>query len=139
MANKIIFWLLLFLVVGMVGKAQESTVTDIDGNVYNTVVIGNQTWMAENLRVTKLNDGKPLHLVTNKDENLNIYYYPAYCWYDYDSINYKFICGGFYNGFAIITDKLCPVGWHIPTHDECGKLVDQVMYNCPASVKLILL
>lgn len=92
------------------------TVVDIDGNVYNTVEIGNQTWMVENLRVTKYNDGTPLVFTTSGIDWLN-QSTGAYCW-PQDDITYKSVYGGFYNWYAVSSGKLAPVGWHIPTEED---------------------
>ena len=95
-----------------------ATVTDIDGNVYKTVTIGSQTWMAENLKTTRYNDGTPIPLVTVQTTWANLST-PAYCWYNNDSIKYKTTAYGvFYNWYAVNTGKLAPKGWHIPTDDE---------------------
>ncbi len=92
------------------------TVTDIDGNVYNTVTIGTQVWMAENLRTTKYNDGTSIPNVTN--EGLwNYSTTQGYCWYNND-VNNKNTYGGLYNWFTVNTGKLCPAGWHVPTRTE---------------------
>lgn len=93
------------------------SVTDIDGNVYKTIEIGTQTWMAENLRTTRYNDNTEIALVTdNKEwENLKT---AAYCWYEKNEEVYKDLYGGYYNGYAVITEKLCPDGWHVPSNDE---------------------
>ena len=99
------------------------TVSDIDGNTYKTIKIGNQIWMAENLRTTKFNDGTSIPLVTsNLDwENING---PAYCWYGNDAATYKAIHGALYNWYAVNTGKLAPSGWHVPSDAEWKTLVD---------------
>lgn len=99
-----------------------TTVTDIDGNIYNTITIGTQEWMKENLKVTKLNDGTPIELVTDNIEWGDITT-PGYCWYDND-INNKDIYGGLYNYYTVITSKLCPDGWHVPSDAEWTTLTD---------------
>jgi uncharacterized protein (TIGR02145 family) len=98
--------------------ASAGTVADTDGNVYQTVRIGGQVWMAENLRVRKYNDGSaiPLDTSTATWGNLTT---PAYCYYknttNADSIK-KF--GALYNWYAVDTKKLAPAGWHVPTDSE---------------------
>ncbi len=92
-------------------------VNDIDGNSYTAVVIGDQVWMAENLRTTKYNDGTPIPLVTDNNEWKNLTT-PAYCWYDNDESTYKENFGAFYTLYTVQTEKLCPQGWHVPTKEE---------------------
>ncbi|MGE5670835.1 MAG: FISUMP domain-containing protein [Fibrobacterota bacterium] len=107
--------------------ASAGTVMDWDGNVYQTVRIGNQEWTVENLRTTKYNDGLPIQKVTNNSEWYNIwwrsYTTPAYCYYNNttnaDSIK-KF--GALYNGFVVDTKKLAPEGWHVPSDAEWDTL-----------------
>ena len=93
------------------------SVTDIDGNLYNTVKIGGQVWMAENLATTKYNDGSGISNVTDHStwENLSS---GAYCWYGNDETTYKDTYGALYNWYTIQTGKLCPDGWHVPTDEE---------------------
>lgn len=89
-------------------------VTDIDGNTYNVVSIGNQVWMTENLKVTHYNDGTPIPLETSNtlwSEKTS----DAYCWYNNDETTYKNPYGALYNGYAAQSTKLCPVGWHVAT------------------------
>jgi hypothetical protein len=93
--------------------AQTESLTDIDGNVYETVKKGAQTWMRENLITTRFNDGSAIQLV--KDGALwAILKQPAYCWYDNDTTN-KSKYGALYNWYAVETGKLCPMGWHVPS------------------------
>jgi uncharacterized protein (TIGR02145 family) len=95
---------------------QEDVITDIDGNYYKTVNIGDQWWMAENLRVTKFNDGTAIPNVTDDEEweALMLNHLPAYCWYNNDP-GYKDPYGGLYSRGAVESDKnVCPVGWHVP-------------------------
>jgi uncharacterized protein (TIGR02145 family) len=93
-------------------------VTDTDGNVYQTVQIGNQVWIAENFRVTKYNDGSVIPLDTST-ESWKRDTTPAYCFYNNttnaDSIK-KF--GALYNWYTVNTKKLAPAGWHVPTDSE---------------------
>lgn len=91
-------------------------ISDVDGNSYKTVQIGNQLWMAENLKTTSFNDGNPIALVENYDEWANLEL-PAYCWYNNDSLSSESF-GALYNGYLIDEDKLCPEGWHIPTDED---------------------
>ena len=101
--------------------AGNSTVTDIDGNVYNTVQIGSQCWMKEDLRTTRLNDGTPLTEMLNVTDMLNFYRdsIPAYTFnptaiYPYEPNNsYKG-----YNSYAACEDQLCPEGWHVGASDD---------------------
>ena len=93
-----------------------TSVTDQDGNVYNTVTIGTQVWMTENLRVTRYNDGTDIPLVSESGNWVNLIT-PGYCWYN-DSITYKNRYGAMYNWYAVNSGKLCPNGWHIPTLEE---------------------
>lgn len=101
---------------------QEDVIADIDGNYYNTVKIGDQWWMAENLKVTKFNDGTSIPNVTDDSEweALMLNHLPAYCWYNNDP-DYKDTYGGLYSRGAVESDKnVCPVGWHVPDGtDDC--------------------
>lgn len=96
------------------------TVTDIEGNIYNVIVIEDDCWMAENLKTTKYNDNTP---ITNIIENTvwKNSQNAAYCWYNNDE-SYKEIYGAMYNYHAVASDKLCPDGWHVPTDDEWKRL-----------------
>lgn len=100
------------------------TMADQDGNVYKTVTIGTQTWMAENLRTTKYNDGSSIPNVTDSDE-WGALKTGAYCNYnnttDTDTIA---TYGRLYNWYTVNTGKLCPTGWHVPTDIEWATLTD---------------
>ncbi len=93
---------------------------DVDGNRYDTVKIGEQVWMAENLKATHLKDGSPISRVENYDEWANLSL-PAYCWYNNDSAN-RDIYGALYNSYVIETGRLCPEGWHVPTDEDWAEL-----------------
>jgi uncharacterized protein (TIGR02145 family) len=98
------------------------TVADIDGNIYNTVIIGEQVWMAENLKTTKYSDGTNILMVTDSI-SWSVTGLPAYCWYSNTSL-YKDIFGALYNWQAVNTGKLAPEGWHVPTEEEWTDLTD---------------
>lgn len=102
---------------------QAQTVTDIEGNVYNTVMIGTQVWMQENLKTTKYNDGTDIAYPgannTTWQNNLS----GAYAWYNNDSVTYGNTYGALYRWYAISPASnggrnICPAGWHVPDHSE---------------------
>ena len=98
------------------------TITDIDGNTYKTITIGTQTWMAENLKTTKYNDGTTIPNITNFNEWESLST-GAYCNYRNDTTEGS-IHGRLYNWYAVNTGKLCPVGWHVPSDAEWTTLTD---------------
>ncbi|NQT23830.1 T9SS type A sorting domain-containing protein [candidate division KSB1 bacterium] len=98
------------------------TVTDIDGNVYSTVKIGDQWWLGENLKVTHYRNGEDIPHVTDGTEWNNLST-DAYCNFNNDSSNVV-TYGRLYNWFAV-NDSLyiAPDGWHVPTNDEWSILM----------------
>lgn len=101
------------------------TVTDIDGNVYNTVLIGAQCWMKENLKTTTYKNGTPI--TNSKDastwQNLMT---GAYVWYNNDS-SWNDSYGALYNWYATIDPNgLCPEGWHVPDYDDWKELTNHI-------------
>jgi uncharacterized protein (TIGR02145 family) len=104
-------------------KIETGTVTDIEDNIYKTVKIGNQWWMAENLRTGTYNDGIPVPKITDILRRGGLYI-GAYCWYDNDSATYEKPYGKLYNWYAVNTGKLCPDGWHVPDDEEWRILTD---------------
>jgi len=105
----------------------SSTVTDIDGNIYNTVTIGSQIWTVENLMTTKYNDGTDIPNVTNNTEWGNITT-GAYCNYDNNQSNVA-TYGRLYNWAAVNTGKLAPPGWHVPTEGDFEILENYLITN----------
>ena len=103
-------------------------VTDIDGNNYTSVIIGDQEWIAENLKTTTYNNGTSIDLVTN-DTNWQNNTTGAYCWYDNDQAQYAETYGALYNWYAVNTGNLCPEGWHVPTDEEWTALEDYISSN----------
>jgi uncharacterized protein (TIGR02145 family) len=121
----VVFALVLIMVTGCKKENEPLTVTDADGNVYKTVVIGTQTWIAENLKTTKYNAGEQIPNVTAKSQWDNLTS-DAYCWYNNDAAANKTTYGALYNWYAVNTGKLCPTGWHIPSDTEWETLIDNV-------------
>ena len=107
-------------------KAQ--TVSDVDGSTYNTVTIGTQIWMKENLRTTKYSDGTPITNITNA--TWGALTTPAYCTYNNttsaDTIN---TYGRLYNWYVVNTGKLCPANWHVPTDAQWTTMENYLIAN----------
>jgi len=102
-------------------------VVDIDGNEYNTVTIGSQTWMVENLKTTRYNDGAPIANPISDDEwqtNTS----GAYAFYNNNEEGYKEPYGALYNWAAVNSKKIAPVGWRVPTEEDWEILIDFLGY-----------
>jgi len=127
------------------------TLTDYDGNVYNTVLIGNQCWMKENLRTTHYSDGWPIEHGLETSYDVNYYYYPGVSSsnvFNEENVN---LFGLLYNWKATMRDDLasdsipsavqgvCPTGWHVPSYAELTVLMDYVksQYLCGENVNNI--
>lgn len=124
------FCLFVFLILAFCSSAQKiiqpvtsvDSVQDIDGNVYKTVKIGNQWWMAENLKVTHYRNGDNIPCLTDDDEW--DYNKGAYCYYNNDT-TYIGKYGLLYNWFAVADSRnIAPEGWHVPSDEEWQTLVD---------------
>ncbi len=127
--------LFVLLATGCKKGNDDSTVTDIDGNVYNTVVIGSQVWLQENLKTTKFKDGSAIPNVTSDSEwgSINT---PGFCWYDNDQAANKNKYGALYNWHTVNTGKLCPEGWRVPTNADWTELIDELGGETMAANKL---
>lgn len=103
-----------------------STVTDYDGNTYNTVLIGNQCWMKENMRATKYSDGTSITQasVSQESSTTRYYYNPG------QAENYGYL----YNwpaakgpsSVSANNQGICPTGWHVPSDGEWTQLTQYV-------------
>jgi uncharacterized protein (TIGR02145 family) len=113
----------------------SNTVTDIDGNVYHTVKIGTQVWMAENLKTARYNDGTSIPLVTSGSTWANLTT-PGYCFYENDASVNKATYGAMYNWYTVSTGKLCPGGWHVPSDVEWTTLTNYLGGENAAGGKL---
>jgi len=100
---------------------KTGTVTDIDGNVYKTVKIGDQWWMAENLKVTRYRNGDSIPHITDKWAWTNLTM-GAYC--DYGNNTENIVAyGRLYNGYAVNDSRnIAPLGWHVPNEEEWNQL-----------------
>jgi uncharacterized protein (TIGR02145 family) len=118
-----------------------ATVTDFDGNVYNTITIGTKILMKENLKTTNFSNGTSIPLVTDTNNWIALTdTSKAYCWYNNDTAN-KTTYGALYtwaaamNGAASTTDNpssiqgVCPTGWHLPSDAEWSQMENYLADN----------
>jgi len=103
-------------------KTYTGILSDIDGNNYYTVTIGDQVWMAENLKTTKFNDNTLIPLVTGATQWAALIT-PGYSWYNNNEVSYKEQYGGLYNWYTVSTvsnggRNVCPSGWHVADDAE---------------------
>ncbi len=103
------------------------SVTDYDGNVYNTVLIGDQCWMKENLKTTQYRNGTPIEYPGTNNSAWQSNTTGAYAWYA-NNIDWKDSYGALYNWYAVNNPNgLCPKGWHVPSDAQWTQLVDYVV------------
>ena len=113
------------------------TVTDREGNIYKTITIGTQTWMAENLRTTIYRNGKSIPEVTDNATWITITE-GAYCSY-HNSRNADTILtfGRLYNWYAVSdSQNIAPEGWHVPSDEEWATLISFLGGDSNAGEKL---
>jgi uncharacterized protein (TIGR02145 family) len=103
--------------------------TDADGNVYDTVRIGNQTWTKQNWRCSKLNDGTPLVKLSNS-ATATYTTDAAYTFANDDSATTNATYGNYYNPNAVLSGKLAPQGWHVSTEADWLDLLTAVGQPC---------
>ncbi len=93
-------------------------ITDIDGNTYNTILVGDQCWMKENLKTSKYRNGIEINGDKNQKNKKVPAFDGAYAWYENDSLLWQSY-GLLYDWFAVDNENgLCPEGWHVPSNDE---------------------
>jgi uncharacterized protein (TIGR02145 family) len=108
-------------------KLANNNLIDIDNNTYKTVPIGTQQWMAENLKVTKYNDGTKIPNITDDRQWSNLRS-GAWAYYNNDAAN-NAKYGKLYNWYAVSktsngNKNVCPTGWHVPTDAEWTVLIN---------------
>lgn len=122
-------------VYGDITSFVAGTISDVDGNTYNMVTIGAQIWLRENLKTTKLNDGTPIKYAQTNSDWGSAGVKAKYCWYG-TNVPFKDKYGALYNWYALNTNKLCPLGWHIPTANEWNILINHLGGSEIAGAKL---
>ncbi len=102
----------------------SNTVVDIDGHVYRTVTIGNQVWMAENLKVTHYRNGDVILNATDDAVWSDLSATGAFCQYMVSGNSLAPTYGLLYNGYAVADSRsIAPVGWHVATDADWQTLV----------------
>ncbi|NBU47977.1 MAG: hypothetical protein EBS34_11180 [Flavobacteriales bacterium] len=123
--KNLLFVVSLFM-VGLL-NAQTGTLTDSrDGKIYKTVVIGNQTWMAENLNVDRFRNGDVIPEAKSMREwkKADKEGRPSWCYYKNKTENgIKY--GKLYNWYAVSDSRnVCPIGWYVPSDAEWTQMTD---------------
>jgi uncharacterized protein (TIGR02145 family) len=114
----------------------DYTVTDADENVYNTVLVGSQCWMAENLKTTHYGNGEPIDYPGTDNMAWWNNTTGAYAWYNND-IAWKDLYGALYNFHAVQNiNSLCPAGFYVPTDNDWTVLTDYLGGESIAGGKL---
>lgn len=98
----------------------DTRVKDIDGNFYDTIKVGTQVWMKENLRTSHYNDGSVIPTGNSSWQSTTTGAFAVYNNVDSNNTIY----GKLYNWYAVNTGKLAPKGWHVPTESEWTTLIN---------------
>jgi uncharacterized protein (TIGR02145 family) len=121
----------------LIFKTFTGTVADIEGNIYNTVTIGSQVWMAENLKTKKYSNGDPINTTIPATLDISGESTPKYQWaYDGNESNVA-TYGRLYTWYAVTDNRnICPSGWHISTNAEWKTMADYLGGGMTAAIKL---
>ena len=112
----------ILIVIDIILNPPDLGVIDIDGNLYETIQVGEQLWMKENLKVTHYNNGDEILFIDNS-QLWNDYNNGQYTLYNNDESNID-LHGFLYNWSAINDERgICPLGFHIPTDNEWAELI----------------
>jgi uncharacterized protein (TIGR02145 family) len=128
MRNKYLKFFTITFICVVLTNCRTNSVKDIDGNIYQTITIGTQLWMAQNLKATKYSNGDLIGTTTPatlviEDEKL-----PKYQW-AYDGNESNVANHGRLYTWYVATDSrnVCPTGWHIPSDAEWTVLTDYLI------------
>jgi len=101
------------------------TATDLDGNVYGSVLIGNQIWMNKNLRVTKFSNGDAIPTTGTPTQNISGETTPIYYWAPNSNTSNIADYGLLYTSYVAVDNRnVCPSGWHVPSNTEWTTLAN---------------
>jgi uncharacterized protein (TIGR02145 family) len=114
-----LFWGIAFM------SLQAQSVKDIDGNIYQTVTIGSQTWMKENLKVTHYRNGDAIETTPFDTSGIITEIEPKYQWAYEGKASNADVYGRLYTWYAVTDSRsVCPTGWHVPAYTEWATLID---------------
>ena len=132
---RYIFFCAVLTILCQSASPQESTIKDVDGNVYKTVRIGTQVWMAENLKTAHYRDSLPISEI-ELNSSWDSAKIGVWCYYQGDpGINP--IYGKLYNCYAVTGPRnVCPTGWHVPSDSEWTVLTDYLGGDTVAGGKM---
>jgi uncharacterized protein (TIGR02145 family) len=114
-----------YLTVKTVITGFQGTVQDIEGNTYQTIGIGYQQWMTENLKAVKYSNGTKIPSINN-DSIWAQLTGAGFCWYAKDSVASYNTYGALYNWYAVNNGQLCPTDWHVPTNEDITQMVNYI-------------
>jgi uncharacterized protein (TIGR02145 family) len=141
---KILFIAVLFILSNISYTQVSGQIKDTrDGNIYETIQIGNQIWLAQNLNTTKFRNGENIPQAKNREEwqKANMEHKPAWCYFNDreiqdDPINGENY-GKLYNWYAVSDSRgLSPIGWHIPSDSEWTRLTNSLGGEKTAGIKM---
>jgi uncharacterized protein (TIGR02145 family) len=130
--NKYIFFICSLITLVSCKKEEDKplTIFDIDGNIYNTVTIGGQTWLSENLRVKHYRNGDSIGTTYPANKDVSSEINPKYQWVYNGNEKYAATYGRLYTWYAATDDRcLCPEGWHVPSDSEWTVMENYLIAN----------
>ena len=108
----------------------DNTVIDVEGNIYKTVTLGSQVWMAENLRTTRYSNGDLIGTTNPVTLNISGESTPKYQWPCNGDESKVASFGRIYTGYAMLDSRnVCPIGWHVPSITEWNTLQNYLIAN----------